>query len=529
MMYKNIIVSSLFILTTFSVQAYSTKYNSRCPGNQNYDLHENFGPIRSQAQAPWCATFTATALVEHFIKKETGVSRQLSRTDANSIMSTRPLDNKGMPIRDIDLAEGSNSLNILEGIQNVGGLYDRSELPFDSALFGHNKLLEKLQDYYAQTESNDCIDCLDLAVQGGPLDSTNAKNQLSNIRRLSHSLDEFLNKVNKDLGNQIYRLLPLNSNATRVPVPPYNVKRNSHANGDQYIEGLVNSLKNGRPQIASVCYNKLHRNITGQHIGSDCGDHAMVMVGSRTHNGTCQVLLRNSHGRSWPSSSNADPGGGYQWVNVNDFLGAVRKQDNNTSITVEITKRAPPIDQVKNDIPLLDGSRYVGRTWQGKLEGSGSLYSPDGSLEGQGRFENGRQVDGEILIKFHNSTDTFWGNFYRHNNMIYPHNKGKVSNSRGEIIEEGEYSQGRFINGTSDRLKFTNGQSYKGHVRNSVPNGQGELFNSKGERIAVGVFRDGNIFTGQLFKYPVTVRSGNKLFTGNIENRQFDLNHGVLE
>jgi len=447
-------------------------------------------------------------------------------------MSTKPLDNAGMPVRDIDLTDGSDTMFVLEGIQNVGGLYERSELPFDMDLFGNNKLLEKLQTYYRQTRNSDCVNCLDLAVRGSPLDNQAVKTQISNIRNISNSLDDFLNKVNKDLGSEIYKLLPLSSTAKRIPVPPFNVKRKSFANGDKYIEHVIESLKNGTPAIASICFNRLEQKITGRYLGSDCGDHAMIAVGARTNNGKCQILLRNSHGTSWPSLSNADPGRGQQWVDLDDFLSSVKKSDGRSSYLTSINKRTPPVREVKNDVPLSSGSRYVGRTWKGQAKGKGKLYSKTGELKGEGEFDDGKQITGNTRLNF-DGGNSYWGNFYLVGNTYYPHNQGEMYDERGKIIEEGTYERGRFLNGTSSRISYQNGNRYSGKVINSQPEGVGELFNSRGDLIAKGEFEAGRIKTGELFKYPVTTRQGNsivnKLFTGPINNFSFDMQNGRME
>ena len=118
-------------------------------------------------------------------------------------------------------------------------------------------------------------------------------------------------------------------------------------------------------------------------------------------------------------------------------------------------------------------------------------------------------------------------------NTYYPHNQGRISNSRGEVIEEGAYERGRLINGTSTRIRYQNGNRYSGQVKNSRPEGRGELFNSRGSVIARGDFKNGSIKTGELYRYPVTTREGNrvvnKLYTGSINNFSFDMQNGRFE
>ena len=116
---------------------------------------------------------------------------------------------------------------------------------------------------------------------------------------------------------------------------------------------------------------------------------------------------------------------------------------------------------------------------------------------------------------------------------IVEKNQGRISNSRGEVIEEGAYERGRLINGTSTRIRYQNGNRYSGQVKNSRPEGRGELFNSRGSVIARGDFKNGSIKTGELYRYPVTTREGNrvvnKLYTGSINNFSFDMQNGRFE
>lgn len=460
---KFLLVFLLFSLPAGAVT--TTKYLRGC-GGVSEDLQKDMPPVDNQLQSPWCASFSAKALLEyhrHVNRPGDTYQNRVSVMDVNSWNSVNPDSSRGkLP----NIADGGSVYHILEGVQVSGQLYSEADFPFDQALFDWDRgTLARLTRYYEAKKTFSfgslCADC-------GEKGSENRT-----LEKQFPSISEFVAGA-KDSGSFLSAMAkkyPViagpRAGAKREPVEAFNIQSSEFSNGDAFLDEVAKNLREKRPMAASVCANQLLRlpglgqgMVAPPSSASECGEHALIVMGMKLIDGQCQLNVRSSWGTQWPQPK----GGGSAWIPVKDFLRvSASKPGKGEIVLFSVTKRAPDA-AVENTQIFSDGGSYSGPTKKGQPDGQGKARDASGTII-QGEFKNG-QLNG----------------------------KGKIIRPNGGGFSEGTFVQGSFVSGNHEGT-MSDGSTYKGAFSNNRPNGKGRLVLPNGT-VMEGIFKDGALAEG---------------------------------
>ena len=131
----------------------------------------------------------------------------------------------------------------------------------------------------------------------------------------------------------------------------------------------------------------------------------------------------------------------------------------------------PNNSETKGKNIFYNGSYYIGQYKNGKRNGKGKIYYPNGNIKYDGDFvDDKREGNGKIIFE---SGSYYIGQFK--NDL--PNGKGIEYDKNGNIIYDGDFvdakreGNGKIIN--------KDGSYYIGQFKNDLPNGKGKFFNKK--------------------------------------------------
>jgi hypothetical protein len=501
-----------------------TKYAADCGGDFP-DLSPLMPPVDAQMQAPWCATFSAKALLDYFYHqagKDQNYENRISTVDLNAANRFGAADAVGH-LPDFRGETMPNAQALLEGAQLSGKLYREEDLPFDQSYFDPKGDLGRLSAYYdlqrGFSGKPEIISCRDQSEGSVGLEKrfVELATVLSNVT----TKEAFFLELSK---SRIVLPLP-RAGAKKVALePPFDIRAILPRTADQLVEELQRSLKALRPTAVSICAIPMMKmkGLKGTiPPGEDrnCGPHQVVVVGMQKIDGICQVEIRNSWGTNWP-----DAGGGHAWLPLKDFLNISMADSPLVSIQQREGAGAP-----KNRINFTDmGTSYTGPTLKMVPHGAGVLNVPGQKEEGifvNGKFTEGTMTksNGDILTgKFANGFfDEGFMSVHNSDGSIYkgqiknrlPDGKGTVTGP-GQQRKSGIFRGGLFLEGQI-ASPMDNGSYYDGEFKNGLPNGKGKLVAADGT-LRDGIFREGSFVTGY-FKGLLDASKG-LYYDGRMEN-----------
>lgn len=395
---------SIIFCLILSLNAFAnpkSQYSNFCPGTTATepvlaDLSSELGPVQSQDGAPWCATYAANTLLEQHIYKTTGKKTRLSVVDTNSMNSSYYQNKNDFNDneRTVSLNQGADPMNILEGVQNVGGVYREEQLPFDQTspmrtAFEYN-LVNSLVSFYRDVKEGKTLNCSDEQYK-----RLAGNYKISNLKDIAHNVNDenaFMRAISKD--SSIFKIPKIEEEREKIPPFSINNRDYSDLESDSYLEDIFDTLKKGHALNVSMCFNSLMTNLNSDiQTQNSCGEHAMIVAGAKMENGKCKLLLRNSHGHHWPYIlENAEmgrtnnPGGGSQWVDIDTFLASTNQLNLNS-----IEASSSP-DKKINTVRYKGGKKYIGETWHKNPNGHGSLFDKNGDVRFEGNWRNGSSV-----------------------------------------------------------------------------------------------------------------------------------------
>ncbi|MGZ6287459.1 MAG: hypothetical protein ACXWQO_04685 [Bdellovibrionota bacterium] len=504
-----------------------TKYAEHCGGNFP-DLADEMPPNDNQMQSPWCATFSSTAVLDHFYHAANPgdtYQKRLSPVDVNSWNQFGTKNGIGV-LPDFRAEVMPNASAILEGVQVSGKVYASEDLPFDQSYFDSNGTLARLSAYYdvqkifaGRPEITECRDQSPASVGMEKQFTELATILANNATKESFFLDLAKGRL----------ILPVpRAGAARIILKPeYNIRSFVPKSGDELVEEIQRSLHAHRPLATSVCSIAMMQMppldegvLPVPPAEKDkCGPHQMVIIGMEKVDGICQVHLRNSWGQDWGAEGN-----GNAWLPLKDFLRISFADEP----LVTLSERAPGTP-VKNEMTFVRGkSTYVGQTWQTAPNGPGILRTPNQTEEGV--FDHGSLLEGKVKKT---NGDMYAGKFSKGNFLEgimevqlqdgskykgeakngVASGKGSQKGPAGELMS-GTFKDGRFMEGTFIG-KFTNGAAYSGEFKNGSPSGKGRLVGPDGS-VSEGIFSEGKFVTGR-FKGLLNAQTG-LYYDGKLEN-----------
>lgn len=484
-----------------------SKYAANCGGDFQ-DIVPDMPPVDDQMQSPWCATFTAKALLEHFYHRppvNTSNTRRFSSFDLNSLSNFASRESRGR-IPDFAGDLQPNPMNFLEAMQTSGAVHLEEDLPFDQAYFDKDGVIQRLSQYYENNRPllfyEDGFQCRDQSAPSIGLERQFT--ELATTLAASDTREKFMAALGR---TRVLYPLPRAGSARVELKPPFNYRAIMPRTGDQYVEELQKNLTARRPTAVSVCANQLQQLPgLGENLvplteseKRNCGPHAVVVVGMRKVGNDCQVLIRNSWGTNWPNAA----GGGHAWIKLNQLLAVSAKGHMNS-----ISERAAGTP-AQNRRDFDDGAYYVGETHRLQPNGKGVLKAEKKTMEG--KFENGQLVEGKLHDQQGN---LFVGKFVEgqftegkmktklQDGAVYEGDyknlqitgQGKLTKADGSV-SQGRFLNGQFMEGTYNGF-FTNGSRYAGGFRNGMATGQGKQTFPNGD-FREGTFENGRFMSGR--------------------------------
>lgn len=496
------------------------------------DLSTQMPPVEDQGLSPWCATFSAKAVLDFSVHascvKNSGDSsckysdaNEISPSDINSLSLSNPESLRG---KSFTLSDGDATVSLLEGVQKAGAA-TQAEWPFNQTLFLDQPkdipLLAKLngfysdeRDVYGPTAKNSSPD---RCKQPRPF--ADLLKNYSDIREVAdQALAANPNDPDKARGQYLDELaqkhFPAPEGLIRKPIaPPFNITSVSYLNDKQFIGHIVDSLKKSEPLATDVCVYQLEANAGmkdnhGPHSDS-CGAHGMTIVGvRRAENGKCQIHIRNSWGEGWPAGG---PEKGYAWIDYDAYLGSLDHHDFTTS-DGKISKNIPSLVSIETRTPgspiqntiVTENLVATGQTAGLNLEGPGRQESvtPQGKTIETGQFKAGYLVSGErrlgdgtVMTGSYDSTGNLTG-------------EGTSTLANGTVLK-GTFAAGFFVHGVQ---KFSTGQVSTGNFdANGALNGVGSI------TLANGQTQEGTFANNKLTDGKMTLASG-QVLEGKFDN-----------
>ena len=483
------------LLTIFAIAAQAVFAASPSAGAEDpcqgpameKDLETQMPPVDAQGASEWCGTFTAKALLDfnaHAVCQKQqgqaskscdyGPTTRFSAEDINSVSSDGSESVRG---KTFDLRrEGKDIMSLLEGVQEKGAVSDQ-DLPFNQTLFlGTDEsipLISKLLGYYSDERER--------ALSGNPACArppsfSEIENTIPNLRKIADEVakiypdvtqgkSEFLDRISKLPGFSI----PSDVQARRkVLHPSFAITQYKTRDDLDYESRVLDSLKQGQPLAASVCYWDLIKNagINEQAPPNpkDCGPNGMVIVGiSRDGAGKCKMHLRNSRGDSWPAGKGDGKADGTVWVDAGAFMKSLDRTDGLADLHSIRPSDAPePANEIHGD-----GYHFLGKTAQG-AQLKGVLELSEGVVfDGAFDPKTGVLLHGTVHYKSGDGkadADTQSGTFTLNDaRVVLDGEHCKLSKIDGSS-EEGVFHNGKFVSGSLVKTPTDGGWLYTGHL-----------------------------------------------------------------
>jgi hypothetical protein len=464
----------LFAQTAFSQDP--SHASDPCQGpDVNVDL--DMPPIDDQDPTPWCATFTAKALLDYNIHqscKDQGCtydsSHRVSAEDLNSMRADASDPQRG---KYFELSRGEDIGQLLQGTQEgvtqggkaVGPAMDK-DLTLDRSLFhgsqSDDEIIKRLTDYYVAEAKQKGLAA---ACNLDPSSFTDLTQQMPDIQKVADQvldtkgvgevgLTRFLDAVAPKAG------IPDAASAGRKSFPaPFNVVEFHTANPQELMSHIADALRNQhQPVAADVCMVGLANaegfsgDLAGLSKSDSCGAHAMTVIGFKKIGNKCEVHLRNSWGDHWPEkdkkAGREKDGDGNIWVSAANFLNnqelGSEKPPAMTAYHIEPRQANSPIANTEHGS---DGSSSVGIFKDGRLfQGAGTGLT----LENGGRF-TGEVKDGFMAKGI--VTDYQWNQKSRYTGsvdgglpmkgtMTFVSNGGDIGSYTGTFNKSSGYQDG---------------------------------------------------------------------------------------
>ena len=188
-----------------------------------------------------------------------------------------------------------------------------------------------------------------------------------------------------------------------------------------------------------------------------------------------------------------------------------------------------------------DNVIFAGTLVEGRMDGEGILYYPEGNLKYQGEFADGQYegigklyneagnliYEGEFLEGLYEGDGTLYyvnGQIQYHGNFYHGlyEGTGLLFYRNGVVSYEGEFVQGKKT-GSGKEYDESGGLLYEGAFSLNRYEGEGILYSS-GQIICQGSFHNGVLISGNGVFYD---GQGNLLYQGSIKNKLYD-GQGIL-